>query len=236
MRRFGYRVVADHDWAGAYIDPKQTIAAAGAAGMTVQQYVASLWGDADTVAASMQRLRAAIPAGNCERVLEIGPGTGRFLGPMRELFRPVHIEIYEPVQGWADYLVSAFRVEKRPANGYDLSSTPSASCDLAVAHGVFVYAPAVVSFRYFTEMCRVVRPGGYIAFDVFPDDKTTADVIDRWLAARDSFFQVVVPRAALLDTIAMHGARQVAEFEGGVPTGFRQESFSTTYLVFRKDS
>jgi SAM-dependent methyltransferase len=214
---------------GSYIDAKEIIAAADRDGVSVADYVASLWGDAEKLETTLNSIRRAVTLQPAPRILEIGAGTGRFLVPLAEYYNASACEVYEPNRGWADYLASHHRVIDRPSNGRDLSATPDGSCDIVMANGVFVYLPAMVSLGYFIEMMRVANDSAFIVFDVFTE--TEADVA-HWTAARADF-QVVLPRQAIIEVFARHGWRPIAEFPGSIPTG-TGGNLRSRYFVFSR--
>ncbi|MBK7669700.1 MAG: class I SAM-dependent methyltransferase [Sphingobacteriaceae bacterium] len=50
----------------------------------------------------------------------------------------------------------------REANGKDLSYEADNSCDYIQSVGVFVYISFINQCKYFKEMARVLKPGGYL--------------------------------------------------------------------------
>jgi hypothetical protein len=157
----GYEVVPLRKTGGGHIDAVQTIHAANLQGQSVCEYVESLWdqhGWTDRVIEEMRKAGSLIP---CDRVCEIGPGTGRYLERVLQKVSPRQYDIYETANDWATWLESTYApfVVRQPADGHTLRHTPSGSCGLVHAHGVFVYLPFLHAFEYFVEMARVCAGG-----------------------------------------------------------------------------
>jgi hypothetical protein len=180
-----------NDYYGDYISAAQTIAAARAANLSVCEYVERLWHQVGLTAQIISRMRDAGCFKKCNHICEIGPGTGRYLDLV---FRPsARCDIYETQSDWREWLANEYSVNAPIPNGRTLSVTPSSSCDLVMAHGVFVYTPALVTFSYLRESARVLRAGGYLVFDCFIEDELID--IDLWL---DSTIQITpLPRSLL---------------------------------------
>lgn len=145
----------------SYIDAAETIRAASLQGQTVCEYVESLWdqrGWTDRVIEEMQEAGSLAP---CDRVCEIGPGTGRYLERVLQRVSPRQYDIYETADDWAIWLAETYTppVVRQPADGHTLRQTPDRSCGLVHAHGVFVYLPFLHAFEYFAEMARVCAGG-----------------------------------------------------------------------------
>jgi len=164
-----------------YIDAEETIQAARSAGQTVPEYVASLWGEVGVTEAVVGQLAACGALEPCARVVEIGPGTGRYLAPVLERVRPAQYDSYELDDGWAEYLTATHGVTRQETDGESLPGTPDASCGLVQAHNVFVYLKPLVAFRYFQEMARVCAPGGFLVFDYYPDEEISEETLLSWL-------------------------------------------------------
>jgi len=179
-----------------YIDYEQTAADAEAAGLSIPNYVARLWGETGLIEWIVDRIGSVIPLNRCRNILEVGAGTGRTLDLVIARANPATYEIYEPDRAWSAYLVRRYGVIDRESDGVSLTPTPSESCDLVHAHGVFVYLPLGTAFRYFAEMIRVTRPGGWLVFDFFADDQATLPIVEDWMRSGQGF-HVLLPRKAL---------------------------------------
>jgi hypothetical protein len=142
----------------------------------------------------------------CTTILEIGPGSGRFLLPTLERTKPVRYEIYETARRWAEWLANSNypHVILQPANGRSLNATRSASCELVHAHGVFVYLNPLTCFEYFQEMIRVVSPGGHIVFDFFPSEDFSETTISAWLSSKERF-AILLPSGIVIKFFRQRG-------------------------------
>jgi ubiquinone/menaquinone biosynthesis C-methylase UbiE len=217
-----------------YIDAATTRAAAKARGQSVPDYVADLWGERGLVEKVTTFLFEQAQLPNHPVILEIGPGTGRFLDPIQRHYSPSHYEVYETNRGWAEYLGAAYPVEIKTANGRDLSQTPDNSCDVVHAHGVFTYLPVTTTFGYFGETCRVLKPGGFAFFDAILDDQCTVHNIEVWRSAYETY-QRILPRSAVVQFFAERGCRQLPrEITVKPDRGERYIIFQKTDLIFSK--
>lgn len=169
-----------HD--AGYISATATVAAAEAAGLSVSEYVEKLWNTEGRTASFVARfhdLGAISPS--TQSVVEIGPGTGLYVGQTLKSCNPTRYQIYEPNEGWASWLGKTYPVEVCKADGRSLKSTKSKSCDLIHAYGVFVYVPFTISYGYFKEIVRVARPGAFVIFNIVSEECLEPKVADAWL-------------------------------------------------------
>lgn len=210
-----------------YIDATETITAAQAQGVSVATYVEQLWNEPGISEHVVQEMAGCASLAHCERVCEIGPGTGRFLERVLPRVSPTQYDIYELDDGWAEYLASRYPVTRQPTDGRTLAATPDSSCGLVHAHGVFIYLKLVAGFEYFQEMARVCAPDGYLVFDYYPDDYLTPELIREWLTFPDRY-QVSIPRSLLLAFFADLGFSPVYGFRNRC---YRGES---EYVVLRR--
>lgn len=199
---------------GSYIDAAETVRAAQERGQSVRDYVEDIWdtkGYTERVIEEMKNVGSLV---NCDRICEIGPGTGRYLELIIQQTSPRQYDIYETADDWAAWLADRYAptVVRQPADGRTLQHTPDKSCGLIHAHGVFVYLPLLQAFEYFAEMARVCAPEGYIAFDFYTETHFTLDIINRWLASPDRF-PVILPRHPVLEYFENFGFRLIHEFE-----------------------
>jgi len=229
LRPIGIRLAKLRNENG-YLDAKATVQAAKATGQSVCEYVENVWGERQRgatarVVEEMSRAGCLTP---CERVLEIGPGTGRYLELVLGKISPEQYEIYETADDWAAWLTSTYRpfVTRQPADGRTLRHTASRSCGLVHAHGVFVHLSLLNAFEYFAEMIRVCRPQGSIVFDFYPADTFDEAMILRWLQHKDRY-PVVLPAAHVKSFFTTRGCHRVHEFDR--PHGYGQSH----YFVFR---
>lgn len=164
-------------------------------------------------------------------VLEIGPGSGRYLERTLEEGAPSRYEIYETAAPWTDYLVEKFGVIAQPTSGSSLAPTPDGSVDLVQAHKVFCGVTFLCSVRYFLEMARVARPGGWIVFDVMTENCLDPDTVRVWAARGEGHdgYPAPMPRQMCVDLFRTLDCELVGGFQ--VPMGVG----STETLVFRKE-
>jgi SAM-dependent methyltransferase len=213
---------------GDYLSAADAITAAKAKGQTVREYVEELWeqvGAAERVANEFQTAGALA---HCDRVLEVGPGTGMFLEYILARIKPKQYDIYETAADWASYLAQHYAptVVRQPADGVSLKHTPNASCGLVHGHGVYVYIKPLQSFEYFNEMMRVCTPGGYIAFDFFSAEKFTAAEVTKWLSFPDRY-PILLPDHAVKSAFAERGYSLIHQFDHKLGRGKSQ------YVIFK---
>jgi SAM-dependent methyltransferase len=211
-----------------FLDFARTEAAARKAGTPIGQYLETIWncrGQADRISRWMQHIGCYA---GCSTIVEIGPGSGRFLLPTLRRAGPARYEIYETARRWADWLAASNRphVINQPADGCSLGATPAAGCELVHAHGVFVYLNPLTCFDYFQEMMRVVAPGGHVVFDFFASESFDERTVLAWLATRDRF-ATVLPRRLVVAFFERRGFDLIATHHRPVAAG------RAIYLAFR---
>jgi hypothetical protein len=107
------------------------------------------------------------------------------------------------------------------------AETPNNSADLIHAHGVFVYIPFLVTYRYFEEIVRVAAPHSFVAFDIVSepclDDKTVAN----WLQAGDEYL-CFLSKGYVIDFFAHRGFQEIHSFLVSSGAGLSE------YLIFRR--
>jgi SAM-dependent methyltransferase len=193
-----------------YISAAQTIANADRAGLSVLDYVESLWDEKGLTQRQVDRITLACP--NARAILEIGPGTGRYIDLLMRSYGDVSYELYETAPDWRDYLKRTFpTLTHHEADGSSLRQTADASIDLAQAHGVFVYLPFLTTCQYFIEMDRVTKPGSCIVFDVFTEACMDEPTITKWLASVHRY-PAMVPALFIESFWGERGFRQVDRF------------------------
>jgi len=205
---------------------------ARAAGMELGDYCELKWG----VVGSSERAVSAlclphIPEGG--RVVEIGTGTGRYARRVLERRPGVTYFSFEPGAGWNDYLRKRFAgldFRVMGSDGASLAGVEEASVDFVHAHGVFVYLDTTVVLGYLVHSARVLKPGGYLLFDVFDSDDRSPE-----------FF-------AFLERLMREGADRLLLSAGFLQCFLRRLDFScvhtdnrnpnhgyySTYLLFKK--
>ncbi len=229
----GIRIARSHDWG----DPKQflpfqeTLAAAAEAGLSVADYVDVEHNVKGATQDTIDRMAdLGVFSGPIETVVEIGPGSGRYLEKVVRKCSPSRYEIYETAELWADYLVDTYDIVRQTPDGCSLSATPAASADLVQAHKVFVVTPFVVTCRYWKEMLRVTRPNAHIVFDVVTEDCMDPETLQRWIDAGIDHgnYPAIVPKEYAKNFFTSQGAAFVGSFFIPMRPG------KTEVLVFRK--
>jgi hypothetical protein len=185
----------DRPQQGDYISAAATVAAARVAGQSVEAYVEEQWGQVGSTAAIVDRMRRAGALEPTDTVVEIGPGTGRYLARVKEIVRPSRHLIYETAADWREWLVGEYGVEAPASNGESLADVDEAG--LIHAHGVFVYTPFLVTARYLAEIERVGTR--WVVFDFYAVSDID-DALDAWLATSDRY-AVVLDRTWLLSRL-----------------------------------
>jgi SAM-dependent methyltransferase len=234
--RTGFDIVRSTNNRGGvddFIPFEATMRAARAAGLSVGDYIDGVMnGTPGATQSTVDELRAlGVFAVEPDTVLEIGPGSGRYLERTLKECSPGRYEIYETAAPWADYLVETFGVVARPTAECSLAPTPDGSIDLVQAHKVFNTLTFLGTCRYFFEMARVARPGGRIVFDIMTETCLDPATMRAWAtqggAGHDSY-PAAMPRETCVDLFATLGCGLKASFVA--PMGVA----STEVLVFEK--
>lgn len=168
-----------------YISSKETVSAAEREGLSVCDYVEKLWDKpGDTQRIIDQMALCGVFEARDPNILEIGTGTGRYLEKVLGKCKPAKYESYETARDWAEWLQSKYPIVPHEADGVSLRQTPAHSVDILHAHGVFVYLPFLVSYRYWIEIWRVMRSGGSIVFDIISEDCLDELTVEKWLTTQ----------------------------------------------------
>ena len=196
------------------IDARRTVRAAAQRGLTVCEYVESLWNQTGATDSIIEQMEQAGALTGCTRVCEIGPGTGRYLERTAARVSPQIYDFYETAEDWAAWLAARYAplAARRPADGRTLSATPTGSCGLVHVHGVFTYLPLVQCFEYFGEMVRVCAPAGFLVFDFHSDVNTDLSAVQRWILKAERHW-VVLPRLLVLEYFYLHHFELIREFD-----------------------
>ncbi|MFI0980951.1 methyltransferase domain-containing protein [Streptomyces sp. NPDC021093] len=216
-----------------FIPFEATMRAARAAGLSVGDHIDEVMnGTPGATQSTIDELSAlGVFAADPKSVLEIGPGSGRYLEKTLKECSPGRYEIYETAAPWAGYLVETFGVVAQPTAGCSLAPTPDGSIDLVQAHKVFNTVTFLCAARYFFEMARVTRPGGRIVFDVMTETCLDPAAVRTWATeggAGHGSYPAAMPRQACVDLFASLGCSLQAGFLA--PMGVA----STEVLVFTK--
>jgi hypothetical protein len=238
LGRVGFDLVRSTDPRGDvddFIPFEPTIRAASAAGLPVGDYIDRVMnGTPGATQSTIDELRAlGVFSGNPDSVLEIGPGSGRYLEKTLAECTPKRYEIYETATPWADYLVTRFGVVAQPTSGSSLAPTPDATIDLVQAHKVFNTVTFLFTIRYFFEMARVTRPGGYIVFDAMTEDCLDPATVRAWATGGGKghgSYPMPLPLRTCVELFATLGCGLEARFLAPMGVG------STEVLVLRKQA
>ena len=171
-----------------YLSARETVMEAETRGLSVCNYLEQLWNEPGNTQAVVDHMgEFGVFDEKISTVCEIGAGSGRFLEKTMARCRPSRYESYEPDREWADWLQKQYGVISQPTDGYSLRHTPSASIDLAHAHGVFVYLPFLTTYRYFREIARVVSDRGHVVFDIMSEDCLDEASVNEWLRSEHNY-------------------------------------------------
>jgi hypothetical protein len=223
-----------HDWTKieTFIPFETTLEAARQAGLSVGDYIDDVMNHIPgaTQATIDQMSRLGVFSGRIETIVEIGPGSGRYLQKTLAACTPARYEIYETAGLWADYVAKKYNVILQPTNGRSLAATPDQSVDLVQAHKVFSATPFLTTARYWLEMCRVLRAGGFAVFDIVTEACMGPTAVKGWVSSQgvDSTYPAMVARATAIDFFESQGLSLVGSFF--VPMG----SGKTETYVFRR--
>jgi SAM-dependent methyltransferase len=190
-----------------FLPARRTIKRAAEAGLSVGDYLDSYSSEPGATAETVDVILGASglsEAAEVGRVVEIGPGSGRYTTRVISALRPQVYEVYETAPDWIRYLRGEFPdLRFQPADGHSLASTGTSTVDLVHAHKLLCYIPFVTAVCYLDEMARVVRPGGTVAFDIITDDCMDSEMTKTWLAEPErGAIYLVAPRDWVLDFMA----------------------------------
>jgi hypothetical protein len=187
-----------------YYPAAKTISAARRAGMSVPAYVERLSNAEGQTELVLERLASAGALESHDRICEIGAGAGRYLDRLLPRCTPSQYDVYELDSGWARYLAATYpAIRAQKTDGETLAPTPSNSCGLVTAFGVFIASRPLQTFSYIREMVRVAKPGGFIAFDFYPaGDATLQSIFDKWLPSEHRF-AVWLPEPQIIELLGL---------------------------------
>jgi SAM-dependent methyltransferase len=223
-----------HDWAdvSAFIPFDETMSNARESGLSLGEYIDLRQGIAGATQATIDEMKKlGIFQRPVQAIVEIGPGTGRYLERTLQECSPERYEIYEIAPEWAAYLSRTYPVIVQPTDGSSLQATATGSIDLAHAHKVFSTITFVATAAYWREMGRVVREGGHVVFDVMTEHCLPPAVVEAWtrrgIPTRSSY-PAAMPREAALGFFRARGFELIGSFLSPMPPG------QTEVLAFRK--
>lgn len=223
-----------HDWSDPrnFIPCQETIAAADRSGLSVGDYLDQVInkhpGATQVTIDGMKRL--GVFAQRITNVVEIGPGSGRYLEKTMVACSPTRYEIYETARTWSSYLMAKYNVVVQPADGWTLRATPDNSVDLVHAHKVFCSVPSLTTFNYWTEMARICLSGGHVVFDILTETCLGLDTFHKWVNSSHEYgsYPAAMPRSIAIEYFSSREFDLVGTF--CEPLG---ES-TTEVFVFRK--
>jgi len=212
-----------------YISAKETVSAAKHAGLSVCDYVEKLWGQqGDTHAVIEQMAASGVFSSANPNVVEIGTGTGRYLEKTLQQCQPTKYESYETAKDWAEWLQSKYPIISQEADGVTLKYTSSMSANLVHAHGVFVYLPFLVSYRYWKEIWRITKENGFVVFDIVSEDCLDQETVDKWLNSIHNY-PSFLSKDYVTSVFGKNGFSLVKSFKNRYGKG------SSEYLVFTRN-
>ncbi len=228
------RLTGRHDWTdiGSFIPFEQTLKAASDAGLSVGDYIDGVMNKIPgATQATIDRMKELqVFAGRIDTVLEIGPGSGRYTEKTIAACAPTRYEIYETAAPWARYVRDKYQAILQQTTGSSLAPTASASVDLVQAHKVFSGLDLMVTLRYFPEIVRVTRSGGFVVFDVVTEACLDPATIDRWIGSgfHTGSYPAAIPRESVIGYFGSRGFLCAGTFV--IPMG----PGTTESFVFRK--
>jgi len=232
--RLGFKIVNASPKGGGYLSAQDTITAAEAAGISVDDYLethAKWTGFKTSMSDAFGRFLALRPCISKTtlplRVVEIGPGTGRAIKLLLASLKIDCYHIYEPDEGWSQYLVRKYAITACPCDGETLRSEPSSTIDLVHAHNVFVYLSFLNTIQYLREIGRVLRPEGTAWCDFYIEENFGEEDILQWLSSEERY-PVLWSREFLVEQLARADLRIVSEYPGKIGTG------TSTYFILGK--
>ena len=88
------------------------------------------------------------------------------------------------------------------------------SVDLIQAYKVMSGTTFLTAARYWVEMARVTRVGGYAVFDIVTEECLDPDTVERWAVSdlETGSYPAVIPRCVALDFFAGKGFRLAGSF------------------------
>jgi hypothetical protein len=168
-------------------------------------------------------------ANQSPHVVEIGAGTGRYMEKVFQKCKPHLYESYETANDWAGYLQEAFPIVSHPADGLSLIFTTKKSVELVHAHGVFVYLPFLISYRYWKEIWRTTKIGGFVIFDIFSEDCLQKNLIEKWLES-EHIYPCFLSKSFTVSLFFVNGFSLVKTFTHRYGEG------KSEYLIFMRNS
>lgn len=212
-----------------YISAEETITAAKREGLSVCDYTEKLWGEQGTTQRVIEKMALyGVFAVKNPNVVEIGTGTGRYLEKVLQKCSPAKYESYETARDWAEWLQGKYQIVSHKADGITLRQTADRSANLVHAHGVFVYLPFLVSYRYWKEIWRTTKDDGIVVFDIISEDCLDDLTVDKWLKS-EHYYPCFLSKSFVVELFGKHGFSFVSAFMNHYGEG------QSEYLVFIRD-
>lgn len=182
-----------------YIPFKATLSEADKAGLSVGDYIETRFDVPGSTQKTIDEMaKYGVFDTEIGRILEIGPGSGRYLDKVKEICSPISYEIYETSQDWRSWLVQKYSVLARSTDGQSLSETPTSSVDLVHTHKMIPGLPVFTVLRYFEEMARVVQDQGKLVFDLLTEDCLNDETIHNWFDSLEWPQSMITKRFAIV--------------------------------------
>lgn len=126
------------------------------------------WASGRTIWSDIKRVIGYTPESS-DTVVEIGCGVGRLTRVIApEVGRVMALDISEKMLAIARQ-ANLPNVDFRVAQGFALPGIPDRSVNLSLGYCVFQHLPSLTALKsYLSEMHRVTKPGGTIAFTLTP--------------------------------------------------------------------
>jgi hypothetical protein len=235
LNPFGIKIVRNgHDWHDTknFIPCAETIENARRNGCSVGDYIDGIMNKIP--GATEATIRGMVNLGVFEKpintIVEIGPGSGRYLEKTIAHCAPERYEIYETSAPWAAYLKKNYDVIQLPTDGRSLSSTPDNSVDLVQAHKVFSGIPSLPTFGYWKEMSRVCQTGGFVVFDILTEACLKPEILRKWIysSIENGAYPAAIPKEIALSFFKSEHFDFKGSFFAQMGPGF------TEVLVFQK--
>ncbi|MBF0118019.1 MAG: class I SAM-dependent methyltransferase [Desulfobacterales bacterium] len=214
-----------------YIDAKETIRNAKLKGITVNEYIETMWnirGRTKKIIDKLLSIAKLKPQSHC---LEIGAGTGRYLSELKRIYSEITCEIYEPNEDWAAWIQEQYSLKgltRRNPDGYSLKDTKTGTIDLCSAHAVFTYLDTMVTFFYLKEASRCLCKGGYLFFDIIDMDRQDiVTIIDQNIVDKPSYM-ILLSQKAIINFLEKLHVHLLDKFLLPYDNDF------STYLLFQK--
>lgn len=203
--------------------------------LSATDYMAKLYGCTELnivpqkITEKMQEFGIFNQSSGSINICEIEPGAGRFTKEILKVCQPASYEIYEKSVDWANWLAKEYHVTVRNGDGETLSHTESASIDLVHAHTTFGELPFLKSCRYFQEIVRVTKPGGFVIFDILSEACFDAAILKKWLESGERY-PVLLPKSYVIDFFRIQGFCLLGDFLDIGMIGFGKSN----YLFFQR--